>query len=251
MCTGLVLLVTVLIAPTSGSSSEQGVQFRLEKSVEQPTGPTGRVSDDQLALLEKINRVDRDHLANLQELVVPEPWTLDERAYVNLPLWYEPIEGLPKLLMVHLPAQVFGAYELGVLVRWGPLSSGARGSPTPNGLFHLNWRSRGHASSINPKWFMRWYFNFGNREGLAIHQYALPGLPASHGCVRLLEGDAQWLFDWGDAWALDRSGNGIARTGTLVWIIGQYDFDAPPPWRSVAWLSQPLQLPPFPGAQTH
>ena len=248
--TALVLLIVVPIAVTSVSSERQDVQFRLERPIEQSIGLSVRFSGGQLALLEKINRVDRDHLADLQELVVPEPLTLDERAYVNLPPRHEPIERLPKLLLVHLPAQMFGAYELGVLVRWGPVSSGARASPTPSGLFHLNWRSLGHASSVNPAWFLRWYFNFGNREGLAFHQYDLPGGPASHGCVRMLERDARFLFDWGDPWTLERNGNGIATTGTLVWIIGQYDFAAPPPWRSVAWLSQSLRLPPFPVAES-
>jgi hypothetical protein len=88
--------------------------------------------------------------------------------------------------------------------------------------------------------------NFDNRDGLAIHQYALPGLPASHGCLRLLERDAEWLFAWGEPWTLDDSGTGLVGAGTRVWIIGQYDFNAPPPWRSLTWLSQPVELPPFP-----
>jgi hypothetical protein len=242
----------VVVCMTVAASPSQDVPpYRVERSTGEGLALGERFSVSELGLVEKINRADLDHLAELPELVTPESWTSDELVYSNLPQRYESSARLPKVLVVHLRAQAFGAYEAGGLVRWGPVSSGARGSPTPSGLFHLNWRSLGHASSINPKWFMRWYFNFGNREGLAIHQYDLPGLPASHGCVRLLEGDAQWLFDWGDAWALDRSGNGIARTGTPVWIIGQYDFEAPPPWRSVTWLSQPLQLPPFPGAQTH
>ena len=136
-------------------------------------------------------------------------------------------------LVVYLPGQLFGAYEFGRLVRWGPVSTGSRSNPTSAGCFALNWRSTGRASTVDPDWFMRWYFNFGNREGLAFHAYPLPGYPASHGCIRLLERDAQWLFEWGQTWLLDPSGTRVLTPGTPVFIVGRYDFDAPPPWRSL------------------
>jgi hypothetical protein len=90
---------------------------------------------------------------------------------------------------------------------------------------------------------MRWYFNFGNRDGLALHAYALPGAPASHGCIRLLERDAQWLYEWGEPWTLDSTGTRVLRAGTPVFVIGRYDFDAAPPWRSLFWLSRAVELP--------
>ena len=79
--------------------------------------------------------------------------------------------------------------------------------------------------------------------GLAFHAYALPGGPASHACVRLLERDARWLFGWGEGWALDERGWNVIDAGTPVWIVGQYNFGAPPPWRSLQWLSTGIQLP--------
>jgi hypothetical protein len=90
---------------------------------------------------------------------------------------------------------------------------------------------------------MPWYFNIDNVAGRALHQYALPGRPASHGCVRLLERDAQWLYGWGDGWTLDRTGTRVVRPGTPVFIVGGYQFDAPPPWRSPEWLAGPVELP--------
>ena len=152
-------------------------------------------------------------------------------------------ETWPTFLVVYLPGQLFGAYEFGRLVRWGPVSSGSRNNPTSAGSFALNWRSTGRASTVDPDWFMRWYFNFGNREGLAFHEYSLPGYPASHGCIRLLERDAQWLFEWGQTWMLDPSGTRVLTPGTPVFIVGRYDFDAPPPWRSLTWLSSEVELP--------
>jgi hypothetical protein len=209
-----------------------------------------RFTTFQLALLEKLNRVDLAHLERLPELTVPESWVPDDLAYSGLPAQYPSGELFRKLLVVHLPGQTFAAYESGELVRWGPVSSGGRTRETPAGVFFLNWRSTGHTSTVDPDWFMRWYFNFGNREGLALHEYALPGEPASHGCIRLLQRDAQWLFEWGETWQLDASGTRILKLGTPLFIIGEYDFKAPPPWRSLAWLAQPVELPPFPAGTT-
>jgi hypothetical protein len=128
-------------------------------------------------------------------------------------------------------------------VRWGPVSSGGRNNITREGTFALNWRSTGRTSTVDPDWFMRWYFNFGNHEGLAFHAYSLPGYPASHGCIRLLERDAQWVYEWGQTWVLDPSGTRVLAPGTPVLIVGRYDFDAPPPWRSLRWLSTTMELP--------
>jgi hypothetical protein len=113
------------------------------------------------------------------------------------------------------------------LVRWGPVSTGSQSNPTSAGRFALNWRSTGRASTVAPDWFLRWYFNFCNREGLAFHAYALPG----------------YLFEWGQAWMLDPTATRIQTPGTPVVIVGYYDFDAAPPWRSRAWLSTTVELP--------
>jgi hypothetical protein len=223
--------------------------YRTEKVADGLSGLGDRFTTAQLAILEKLNRADLEHLVRLRELVVPESWLPDELPYSVLPRHYASSEPFFKLLVVHLPGQVFGAYEAGVLVRWGPVSSGGRGNPTSAGLFHLNWRSTGRTSTIDPDWFMRWYFNFGNREGLAFHEYSMPGQPASHECVRLLGRDAEWLFEWGEPWTLDPSGTRIVRPGTPVFIVGEYNYDAPPPWRSPAWLTQEVELPPLPARE--
>jgi lipoprotein-anchoring transpeptidase ErfK/SrfK len=147
-------------------------------------------------------------------------------------------------VIVFQPVQAFGAYEHGVLVRWGPVSTGARTAPTPSGLFHLNWRQREHTSTVDPDWAMPWSFNFENRLGLAFHAQALPGKPASHGCVRLLVEDAQWLFDWGEPWTVDPGGTRVLRLGTPVLVIGEYNFEAQPPWQLLHRLARPVELPP-------
>jgi hypothetical protein len=172
---------------------------------------------------------------------VPSVWTDSELPYSPFPPTYPAAEELPKLLVIDQAAQAFAAYDNGRLVRWGPVSSGQRTHATPSGVFHLNWRSRGRLSTVNPRWYLRGYFNFDNTGGLALHAYELPGYPASHGCIRLLPRDAIWIHDWGDGWTLDRRGE-IFERGTPLLIVGQYDFDAPPPWRSLEYLSQGIRL---------
>jgi hypothetical protein len=224
--------------------------YRIEPAPRTSASLRHKYSAAQLDILEKLNRADRAHLGRLRELVVPERWLPDELAYSAMPTYYAAAAGDRKVLVLHLPGQIFGAYEFGTLVRWGPVSSGRRASQTPAGFFSLTWKSYGHASSVDPDWFMRWYFNFETEAGLALHAYAMPGRPASHGCVRLLERDARWLFDWGDEWLLDASGTEVRKPGTPVLIVGAYDFDAPPPWRSLEWLVRQVELPPLPPART-
>jgi hypothetical protein len=215
----------------------QLVEGGLDKELQRQLGP------DRLALLEKLNRADVAHLRRLPVLVMPASGDDDELRHSPLPLTYGWASSFPKAIVVHLPSQVFGAYEHGSLVRWGPISSGRPADLTSSGLFQLTWKSRGRRSSIDPDWFMRWYFNFDRKQGLAFHQHPLPGRPASHACLRLLDRDARWLFEWGEGQVLDKRGRNVVTPGTPVLILGQYDFDAPPPWHSLDWLAQGVELP--------
>lgn len=240
-----VLVGWAAVHPATGRAQGDG-RYRIETGAGRAGSLRETFSESQLALLEKLNRADIGHLEQLREIVVPDSWSDDELSYSVLPTRYPSSEAWPTFLVVYLPGQLFGAYEFGHLVRWGPVSTGSRSSPTSAGRFALNWRSTGRASTVDPDWFMRWYFNFGNRDGLAFHEYSLPGYPASHGCIRLLERDAQWLFEWGQPWTLDPNGTRVLTPGTSVFIVGHYDFDAPPPWRSLLWLSRTVELPTAP-----
>lgn len=141
------------------------------------------------------------------------------------------LAGEAKAIRIGLRQQVFGAYERGRLVRWGPVSSEAKKMPTPSGEYWLNWRAKRHVSTSNSKWILDWYFNFENCEGRALHAYEMPGEPASHICVRLLARDAKWIYEWGESWELAESARSIAKKRTPVWIDGVYHFASPPPWR--------------------
>lgn len=244
-------IVALTLSASALAASSQDVRTEQIEPVPSyrlaPLGANGsgldRFTEVQLQLLEKLNRSDRGHLSRLESLIVPDGWDLAELAHAPLPKRYAWAELHPKALIIHQPLQVFGAYEHGQLVRWGPVSSGRREFPTPPGLFHLNWRSRGRHSTDDPDWYMEWYFNFNNRRGISIHAYALPGYPASHACVRVLPRDAQWLFSWGEEWQLAPGGRVVLQRGTPVLIVGVYDFDQPPPWQSSQWLGRMIELP--------
>lgn len=240
-----VLTSLLCLLAATAAAAMPAVPYRLEP----PKTALAKRSAAEIALLEKLNRADRKHLPRLEVVVVPEDWTDDGISHSPMPAVWPAAIPHPTAIAVDVAGQAFGAYAHGVLVRWGPVSSGRRGDETPAGFYHLNWRSKGRHSTVDEDWFMPWYFNFASRGGLAFHEFALPGRPASHACVRLLGRDARWLYGWGEGWVLgpDRS---VVAYGTPVAIVGRYDFAAPPPWRSPAWLSHPVTLPltlPVPG----
>jgi hypothetical protein len=86
-------------------------------------------------------------------------------------------------------------------------------------------------------------FQFSQWRGLAFHEFALPGRPASHACIRLLRRDAEWLFGWGEGWMLSPDGRKVLRPGTPVWIIVGYDFLGRRPWMNPDWWNQHVSLP--------
>jgi lipoprotein-anchoring transpeptidase ErfK/SrfK len=244
------ILVAVLLIALVGArvGRAQEPAFRIEPLPRSAAELAKRFTQGQLAILEKLNRRDLDHLPRTEPavpgLVVPQEWPPpdDAVAFSPLPDAFPWAQTRPKVLVVHQPWQVFAAYEYGQLVRWGPVSTGRRETPTPSGLFNLNWRSKGRHSTDNAAWFLPWYFNFHNARGVSFHQFDLPGYPASHACVRLLARDAQWLYDWGEEWTLDGSKRQIITPGTPVLIVAEYNHGAPPPWLDMTALATRLEL---------
>jgi len=178
----------------------------------------------------KINRIDETHAMRADTLVVPDPGA----GLLELSPWPAVLRGADstrKLLLVSLRTQAFAAYEMGKLVCWGPICSGGPSSPTRAGRFSVNWKAAFHISSVDSSWIMPWTVNIDSSVGTALHQYALPGRPASHCCIRLMEDDARWIYEWVDAWTLAPDGETVFAPGTPVIIFGDYDYDAAPPWR--------------------
>lgn len=172
---------------------------------------------------------------------MPGTWRA-ELDHSPFPKSYAAARTTAKLIVVDQPSQAFVAYEYGEQVHWGPISSGRQSKPTPSGVFHLNWRARSRNSTLSGEWRLNWYFNFHNLRGLAFHEFELPGVPASHACVRLLSRDAEWVYNWGGSWTLDAKGQ-LQTTGTPVLILGAYAFGAPAPWLAPEYWLKTIALP--------
>jgi hypothetical protein len=184
-------------------------------------------------LLQKINRRDLQHMRRGVVLQVPHQ-VLPLPAYSPFPEDIGQLGEIPKAVLVSLRVQAFAAYEHGRQVAWGPVSAGTRRQPTPPNLYHTNWRSPRRVSTINSSWIMRWYYNLHTSMGIAFHEYAMPGFPASYGCIRLLRTDARWLYDWADPWIPSENQRLPRAFGTPVVVFGDYDYESDPPWVRLA-----------------
>uniref|UniRef100_A0A832LKY0 Murein L,D-transpeptidase n=1 Tax=Ignavibacterium album TaxID=591197 RepID=A0A832LKY0_9BACT len=177
-----------------------------------------------------LNRLDERFIRKPDSIVVPDTIINDKLLYSPFPKYIALLESVKKILLVDQRIQAFAAYESGNLVYWGPTSTGKKSTPTPNGLFHTNWKSKKTISTDNPEWILKWYFNLENFRGVSLHQYELPGYPASHACVRLLEEDAFWIYNWAEQWILTKDGEFVIAYGTPVIIYGEYNFKGVKPW---------------------
>ncbi|HWC57855.1 MAG TPA: L,D-transpeptidase [Candidatus Paceibacterota bacterium] len=189
------------------------------------------VGAKNVSLVLAFNRLDPQHIPPHAVLTIPQ--TLDWDALSPFPSTLPDAAAIPKLFIVSQRVQAFGAYEYGTLVRWGVVSTGKASTPTPNKLYTANWKGRLVVSSIKDEWVMPWYFNLDNAEGVSMHQYDLPGYPASHACVRMLEADAEWVYHWADQWILTLDGKTALAPGTPVIVFGAYAYGQLPPWRQL------------------
>lgn len=178
----------------------------------------------------KLNRIDLDHARQGEYLLVPtevEDWL----ALSPFPRQWSALAGPPKFIAVSLRLQAWAAFEDGQQVRWGPVSTGRKTTPTYPGLYHTNWCQRERRSTFNDEWQLKWYVNLHNWNGISFHQYALPGYPDSHSCVRLAEDDSEWIYRWCQSWVLTPDQRRVEREGTPVVIFGEYPWGAPGPWK--------------------
>lgn len=185
---------------------------------------------EQRDIIYAINRISSSRIAAGRVLVMPDTLSAEILDYSPYPDSVKAFDTLPKLILISRRIQAFAIYENGQLTRWGPVSSGKKSTPTPAGLFHTNFKAKIKISSENSEWIMPWYFNFYARRGIAVHQFYLPGYPASHACVRMQEKDAKWIFDWADQWRVSGKTGAVTKVGTPVIIFGDYDFTKPVPW---------------------
>lgn len=155
-------------------------------------------------LVKRINRQNIE-LSRGMHIAIPKNLTEDYLTYAPLPGYIPPPGKKLILVSINPDTLAWGAYNSdGALVNWGPAVGGKRycsdinrGCATKTGQFEVY--RKGGAGCVSTKYPvgkggapMPWcmYFN----GGFAMHgSYDVPGINASHGCIRLFVSDAAWL----------------------------------------------------------
>ncbi|MDP9954498.1 lipoprotein-anchoring transpeptidase ErfK/SrfK [Epilithonimonas hungarica] len=180
-----------------------------------------------------LNRLDRANIGAADTLVVPAKIEDDFLIYSPFPGHVTTLENVRKFVFFSYPIQAFGVYENGNLIKWGPTSMGKKATPTKKGLMFANWKKEVAISTVSDEWKLRWNVNVANFDGIGWHQYAMPGYPASHSCLRMLEEDAKWMYIWVDTWILNKGGATTRAKGTPLIVYGDYPWGKRRPWKKL------------------
>ncbi|MFZ0454726.1 MAG: L,D-transpeptidase [Ignavibacteriaceae bacterium] len=181
-----------------------------------------------------LNRIDHDNVSSHDTLMIPDTVSTDIMIYSPFPPKVKILDSVQKILLFSYPIESFAAYQNGILVRWGPTSLGKKSTPTPEGLYFTNWKKQETISTEDSSWILPWYFNIENKRGISLHQFSLPGYPASHACARLLLEDAEWIYHWAEQWIISKDGEKIIADGTPVIIFGRFNYKVKPLWKRLA-----------------
>lgn len=101
----------------------------------------------------------------------------------------------PVIIAISIERQTLKVYDANGFFAETPISTGTKGHPTPTGVFSIIQKHKLHHSNIYsgaPMPFMQritW-------SGIAMHAGALPGYPASHGCIRMPMAFAARIWNW-------------------------------------------------------
>jgi hypothetical protein len=100
----------------------------------------------------------------------------------------------PVMAVVALSSQRVTIYSARGRMREAPVSTGKGGYETPAGIYSVLEKNRDHYSNLYDDAAMPFMQRL-TWSGIALHAGALPGHPASHGCIRLPHDFAGDLFD--------------------------------------------------------
>jgi hypothetical protein len=125
----------------------------------------------------------------------------------------------PVEIVVSIPLQIAYVYRGGTLIGATTVSTGMPGHDTPTGRFSVLQKREKHFSNLYDNAPMP-HMQRLTWDGIALHAGAIPGEPASHGCVRLPKTFAAKLY-------------GITDLGTTVMIVDE----APSPEAAYAMLT--------------
>ncbi len=188
---------------------------------------------NQVNIICALNRVDKQHLAKIDTIIIPNKVGTDILSYSIFPQSVPALKDVNKIIFFSYPAQAFGAYEHGNLVHFGTTNMGRQKDQTPTGLTYVNWKKEVDTSSVKDEWILKWDVNILNKGGVGFHEYDMPGYPASHSCLRLSDTDAHYLYNWVDQWKL-KNANTVDAHGTPVYVFGAYPYGGRKPWLALA-----------------
>jgi hypothetical protein len=102
--------------------------------------------------------------------------------------------GVPVMAIVSLSRQRVAVYDARGKMLEAPVSTGKTGYDTPPGIYSVIQKNRDHYSNLYDDAAMPFMQRI-TWSGIALHAGALPGYPASHGCIRMPHEFAGQLFD--------------------------------------------------------
>jgi len=126
----------------------------------------------------------------------------------------DPLHSQGRLIEVSIPRQMLTAWRDGHIMARFTISTGRPGYETPTGNYNIiakNPNAWSRKWKVWMPWAMNWHGNYFIHQlphypGSTVNIGASKlGTPASHGCIRVNVGDAEWLFHW-------------TATGTPVWV---------------------------------
>ena len=101
----------------------------------------------------------------------------------------------PLVIAISIDRQTLKVYDANGLYAESPVSTGMRGHTTPMGTFSVIQKNKFHRSNIYSGAPMP-YMQRITWSGIAMHAGALPGYPASHGCIRMPMAFAVKMWGW-------------------------------------------------------
>ncbi len=101
----------------------------------------------------------------------------------------------PVVIMISLDRQTMRVFDANGLFAETKVSTGMKGHDTPTGGFSIIQKNKWHKSNIYSGAPMP-YMQRVTWSGIALHAGALPGYPASHGCIRMPMAFSTKLWGW-------------------------------------------------------
>lgn len=203
----MVLMMCVTVAVNAGNFYGTGLcgfpQYQCVKTTSSESWEKFIPDPVQRDLVQRINRT-YNYLYTGKEIAIPK--NLESLTVMDIAPFPLKLEGdTEKQVIIDQEKLAWAAYDAqGNLVKWGPISSGRdkcsdsnRSCRTLTGIFRVFSKENSRCTSdVFPigKGGAKMPYCMYFHKGFAMHGADdMPGIRASHGCVRMFVEDARWL----------------------------------------------------------